>query len=193
VLRTIVQDGHPTLRLKARPVEAGDAPSLLPLLVDMRDTMRAAPGVGLAAPQIGLGLRFIVVEDSAERQRALTPEALAERARGPVPFYALANPRLTVTDPTPVTFFEGCLSVRAYAALVPRARAVRVEGTDERGRPVVIHAAGWHARILQHELDHLDGRLYLDRMIHRSYMKQEEQVALLRDRTMDEVRGRFCV
>jgi peptide deformylase len=168
----IVQAGEPVLRKRTRqltPEELADVPTLIEI---MRDTMRAAPGVGLAAPQIGLGLAVAVVEDRPDYQTRLDNSELAARGREPVPFYALINPRLTIVDPTPVEHFEGCLSVEGYMAIVPRARSVRVDALGLDGKPVVIEATGWHARILQHELDHLDGVLYIDRMYTRTFSRQ---------------------
>jgi len=154
------------LREAARPLTRDELvhPDTQRLVERMRDTMRAAPGVGLAAPQIGVGLQLIVVEDSDERMAALSAEERARRDRHPVPLYALANPVLTVEDPTPLVFFEGCLSVSGWVAEVARARAVRVDGLGLDGNPVTIRATGWHARILQHECDHLAGVLCVDRM-----------------------------
>lgn len=164
----IVQVGHPVLRRAAQSLApediAGDA--IQRLIALMRDTMRDATGVGLAAPQIGTSLRIAVVEVLPEylTRRGYSERELAERDMRPLPFQVLVNPELSVVDETPVTFFEGCLSVTGFAAQVPRARAVRVTALDHAARPVEIQAAGWHARILQHELDHLVGRLYVDRM-----------------------------
>jgi len=97
-------------------------------------------------------------------------ERLAERERSPVPFRVLVNPTLTVLDDAPRLFFEGCLSLAGFVALTPRSAAVRVDALDERGEPVIVEARGWYARILQHEIDHLDGRLYVDAMLSRSFM-----------------------
>jgi peptide deformylase len=173
----IVQAGEPVLRQRARELTPEEVRSeeVQRLVAHMRETMRDAPGVGLAAPQVGVGVRLVVVEDRAEYQAAATPEELAERGREPVPFLVLANPRLTVEDAAVEEFHEGCLSVSGFAALVPRARAVRVEALDGEGRPVVLHARGWLARILQHEVDHLDGVLYVDRMEPRSFGTLEHQ------------------
>ena len=107
----------------------------------------------------------MVIEDREEYQQPISPERLAERERVPVPFHAIANPVLTVLDPSPRLFFEGCLSVTGFGALTPRHAAVRVSGLDERAEPVEIEARGWYARILQHEIDHLNGRLYIDSML----------------------------
>jgi peptide deformylase len=124
----------------------------------MRETMRHAPGVGLAAPQIGLALQLAVIEDTAES---------AATERRPVPFHVIANPRLQL-GPEIVEFYEGCLSFEGFQAIVPRARTVRVEALDHNGEPVVIDAAGWYARILQHEIDHLNGIVCCDRMDSRT-------------------------
>lgn len=162
----IVQVGDPVLRRVARPVTAAElaSPELRRLVLDMRDTMRAAPGVGLAAPQIGVSLRLVVIEDPAELQRSLTPEQLTERERKPVPFHVLINPTLTITSDERIHQFEGCLSFATFHMVVPRARSVRVEALDEHGQAVVVEATGWYARILQHEVDHLDGVVCCDRM-----------------------------
>lgn len=167
-VKPILTLGDPRLRLKGQPVDSF-GPYLHELLDDLAHTMRDAPGVGLAAPQIDVPLQLVVIEDNAE-----VPEAEArEKERVKVPFHVLVNPTLTVEDPTPVTFYEGCLSVTGFAAKVPRARAVRVEALDERGQPVTLRATGWYARILQHECDHLDGALYVDRMDPRSFSTVE--------------------
>ncbi|MCE9671424.1 peptide deformylase [Myxococcus stipitatus] len=186
----IVQAGEPVLRQKARdltPEEIG-SPEFQRLVALMRDTMRDAPGVGLAAPQVGVGLRLVVIEDRAEYQAAVPPADLAARERAPVPFQVLVNPRLTVEDATPAEFHEGCLSVTGFTALVARARGVKVEALDEQGQPVTVHATGWYARILQHELDHLDGTLYLDRMETRSFATLENHRRHWAGRSTAEVR-----
>lgn len=168
----IVQAGEPVLRRRARDLtpEEMTGPAIRQLIVLMRDTMRDAPGVGLAAPQVGVDVRLAVIEDRAEYQAGISPADLAARERVPVDFHVLINPTLTVEDPTPVEFFEGCLSVTGFSALVRRARAVRVEAFDEAGKWRTLSARGWYARILQHEIDHLDGTLYIDRMEPRSFM-----------------------
>ena len=166
----IVQTGEPVLRQKARELTVDEVRSaaVRQLVELMRATMYDAPGVGLAAPQIGLPLQLAVLEDKPEYHRDIAPEVLAERGRAAVPFQVVINPRLTLADDTPVQFFEGCLSLSGFSALVPRAPRVRVDCLDHNGEPVVIEASGWHARILQHEIDHLNGILYIDRMLSRS-------------------------
>jgi peptide deformylase len=186
----IVQAGEPVLRQRARELTAEEigSPEVQQLIQFMRDTMRDAPGVGLAAPQVGVGVRLVVVEDRAEYQRGLAPEELASRERQPVDFHVLINPRLVVEDATPMEFHEGCLSVSGFTALVARARGVRVEALDEHGQPVTVSARGWYARILQHELDHLDGTLYLDRMEPRSFSTLENHRRHWAGRTPAQVR-----
>ncbi|AKQ66635.1 Peptide deformylase [Myxococcus hansupus] len=187
----IVQAGEPVLRRKARDLTLEEiaSPETQRLIEQMRDTMRDAPGVGLAAPQVGVGLRLIVVEDRAEYQTGLSAKDLAARERSPVAFHVLINPKLVVEDATTAEFHEGCLSVSGYAALVARARGVRVEALDERGAPVTVRARGWYARILQHELDHLDGALYVDRMESRSFATAENHRRHQAGRTTEELRA----
>jgi len=171
----IVQAGESVLRVPAAPLSPDDVRSeaVQQLIASMRDTVRDAPGVGLAAPQVGLGVQLAVIEDRPEYQRAATAADLAEREREPVPFHVIVNPRLVPVGDETVEHFEGCLSVAGYSALVARARRVRVDCLDERGEPRVIEASGWYARILQHEIDHLAGTLYVDRMWSPSFMTVE--------------------
>jgi peptide deformylase len=167
----IVQVGHPVLRERAKEVtrEQLGTPEFQALIARMTEAMRQAPGVGLAAPQLGVSLRVFVLEDRAELQTSLTREELAERERVPVPLRVIVNPVVTPVGEERVTFFEGCLSVSGYAALVERWREVEVSGLDEKGEPVRWRVRGWPARILQHEVDHLDGVVYVDRMLTRTY------------------------
>ncbi len=186
----IVQVGDPVLRQRTRELSIDEIRSdeIQRLILHMRDVMRAAPGVGLAAPQIGISLRLAVIEDREEYLRGADPAWLAERERTAVPFHAVINPEITIIDERPVEFFEGCLSVEGYSALVPRARAVRVSCLDERANPVTIEARGWYARILQHEIDHLDGNLYIDHMEPRSFTTGTNFARYWRTHTTAEVR-----
>ena len=172
---TIVQAGEPVLRKQARTLTTNEIRSkeIQRLIADMKETMYAAPGVGLAAPQIGRNLQLAVIEDRKEYIKDWTPEQLAEREREAVPFQVIINPKLTLLGEEQVEFFEGCLSLNGLMALVPRARRVRVECLDENGKARVIEAGGWYARILQHEIDHLGGTLYIDRMVPRTLMTVE--------------------
>ena len=176
-LLKIVQVGAPVLRAVARPLSPAEivSPEIALLVEKMRETMRDAPGVGLAAPQIGESLQLMVVEDRQELIERLASEDRATRERTPLPFQALFNPRLTITDRELVTFFEGCLSFADFAMLVPRVRGVRVDALDHRAEPVTLHLRGWPARILQHETDHLRGVLCVDRMHSRTLARSDQQ------------------
>lgn len=168
----IVQAGEPVLRQQARPLSAEEILSkeIQDLIEHMRETLRDAPGVGLAAPQVGLPLQLAVIEDRQEYQTGkLSEEELAVRERVPIPFHVIVNPEIVAYSDDTVTFYEGCLSVAGFMAKVERARSVRVTCLDHRGQLRTIEARGWYARILQHEIDHLHGRLYLDRMDSRSF------------------------
>jgi peptide deformylase len=187
----ILQAGEPLLRTAARPLAVEEILSgrIQTLIEQMRDTMRDAPGVGLAAPQIGEPLELAVIEDRSEYWQGADPAWIAERGREAVPFYVVINPRLTVISAEPAEFFEGCLSVAGFTALVPRASAVRVECLNERAEAVVIEARGWHARILQHEIDHLRARLYVDRMAPRTFMTTANHARYWKDRSPGELRA----
>ena len=188
----IVQVGDPCpLRQPARPLELAElsTPRIQQLIVDMRDTMRAAPGVGLAAPQIGEALQLIVIEDPSELHSRLTSEELAEREREAVPFHVLVNPTLTVRTDEIVDAFEGCLSFAGFTMVVPRARKVRVEAFDEHGTHGVKVATGWYARILQHEIDHVHGVVCCDRMESRTLSTVTNHARHWHGRSVAEVRA----
>lgn len=167
----IVQAGHPVLRRAARPLTPEEIASaeLRELIGVMRKTMHAAPGVGLAAPQIGLDLQLAVIEDRPEYTKDVARDFLEERERKPVPFHVMINPTLKAIGSDHREFFEGCLSVQGFTAAVQRWRRVEVNYLNENGRSQSIEASGWYARILQHEIDHLNGTLYIDRMKPRSF------------------------
>lgn len=114
--------------------------------------------------RLGESLQIIVIEDKTEYQKGLTAEQLSERQRVPVDFHAIINPQIDLLTPPDVSFYEGCLSIPRLMAMVAQSRSVRVTCLDEHGEQRVIEAAGWYARILQHEIDHLHGRLYTDTM-----------------------------
>jgi peptide deformylase len=185
---TIVQVGDQVLRRRAMPVPAGEiqSPPIQQLIEHMRDTMREAPGVGLAAPQIGIPLEIAVIEDRAEFLAEIAPAILAETERQPVPFHVVINPTIALGEET-VEFFEGCLSVASFGALVTRARRVAVDCWNERAEPVHIEASGWYARILQHEIDHLHGCLYVDRMRTRSFMTVDNYGKYWKGRPVAEI------
>jgi peptide deformylase len=166
---SIVYAGDEVLRQRAADVSLDAEPALEETVARMIATMRDAPGVGLAAPQVGLSTRLIVLEDRAEYLSRVTPERLAQRERCAFDVRVFVNPTLTPIGDKRVTFHEGCLSVPGYSALVERYHEVEVSGLDQHGVAQRWRVHGWPARILQHEVDHIDGILYIDRMITRSF------------------------
>ena len=162
----IAQIGEEVLRAPANELSREEILSTKTqeLIEHMRDTMRNAPGVGLAAPQVGVALQLAVIEDREEYHKRLSPAKLSERQRQAISFHVIINPRIVSADNTGLEFFEGCLSVTGYSAIVSRARAVTVEYLNEHAESKRVDAVGWYARILQHEIDHLAGVLYVDRM-----------------------------
>ncbi len=191
----IVQVGAPVLRGRAAEVAPEQIASdeIQGLITRMIAAMREAPGVGLAAPQLGVPLRVLVLEDRPELMAKLSAEELRERERAPVPLRVFINPALRSVGSETRTFFEGCLSVQGYTALVERAAEVEVRGLDERGQPHTMQVRSWPARILQHEVDHLDGTLYLDRMSTRSFSTIDQAKALYGGLPIAEVRRRLGV
>ena len=167
----IVQAGDPVLREAAQPLTTGEIvkDEMQRLIRDMQETMRDAPGVGLAAPQVGLPFQLAVIEDQEEILKNLPAQELALKGRRPVPFHLLINPKIVRAGEDKVEFHEGCLSLTGFSAIVPRTHTVRVEYLDEQGEPRSVDADGWYARILQHEIDHLHGTLYIDRMHSRTF------------------------
>jgi peptide deformylase len=191
----IVQAGEPVLRQTARPLTPEEIrqPSMRDLLAHMRETMQDAPGVGLAAPQVGLGIHLAVIEDRAEYLAGVAPEVLTERERAPVEYFALFNPRIVSYSDETVEFFEGCLSVAGFSALVGRSRRVTVEYLDEHAEPHQLEASGWFARILQHEIDHLNGRLYIDRMHTRTFATMDNLARYWKDLPIAAVRDKLAI
>jgi len=149
--KPVLKMGHPVLKQVAAPVERFGTGELLDLIEDMNDTMRAMNGAGLAAPQIGVSLRVVVFE---VQRNPRYPQAEA------VPYTVLVNPELTPLDDEMEDGWEGCLSVPGLRGLVPRYRRLRYRGHDPHGLPIDRTVAGFHARVVQHEVDHLDGILY---------------------------------
>ncbi len=150
-IRDVLKMGDPRLLRRARPVVAFGSPELACLLDDMFDTMRACRGAGLAAPQIGVDLQVVVFE---VRDNPRYPHA------EPVPCTVLVNPLLTPRSDVIEEDWEGCLSVPGMRGLVPRYASMRYQGYDAAGQPIDRNAEGFHARVVQHETDHLHGVLY---------------------------------
>ncbi len=183
----IMNVGEPVLRETARALTREEvlSPSVQSLIEYMRETVRDAPGVGLAAPQVGEPLQVAVIEDKAEYHKTLSEAELRERGRREVPFHVIVNPVLELLTESDAIFFEGCLSLPGFTALVARAREVRVHCLDHRGETQVIEATGWYARILQHEIDHLKGTLYIDRMQSRSFSSLDNYNRHWKDRPLN--------
>jgi peptide deformylase len=156
-LRKIVKMGNPVLAARAAPVDAANMERVVALLPDMVETMRAAGGVGLAAPQVGESLRVIIFE---------VPEGRASDTEGdgPLALQTLINPEIEPIGKALELGWEGCLSIPGLRGEVPRHAQIRYTGLDGEGNRVTREAAGLHARVVQHEVDHLDGILYLERM-----------------------------
>ena len=185
----IVQAGDPVLRKKSRELTKDEirSPQIQQLIELMRITMHEAPGVGLAAPQVGVSIQLAVIEDPEEYLTHLSDDQLNATQRSAVPFHVIINPKLTLLEGAKATFFEGCLSVEGYQAIVDRALDVHVECLNERGEEITINAHGWYARILQHEIDHLDGTLYIDRMKTRTYTTGENMLRFWNHQTIEQV------
>jgi peptide deformylase len=154
-VREVLRMGHPLLGLRAAEVTGFGTPELLALLDDLRDTMAAEQGVGIAAPQIGVSLRVVIF---GFRSNARYPDAPA------VPETVLVNPVLTPLGDETEEGWEGCLSVPGMRGVVPRAKQLRYQGFDEQGARIDRTVEGFHARVVQHEVDHLDGILYPQRI-----------------------------
>jgi peptide deformylase len=150
-VKPVLRMGDPRLLEVSRPVEAFDTPELHALVADMEDTMRALDGAGLAAPQIGVGLRVVIF-------------GLSHNPRYPdaeeVPYTVLVNPQLEAIGEETEEGWEGCLSVPGMRGLVSRYKRLRYRGVDQFGKPIDRTVDGFHARVVQHEVDHLMGVLY---------------------------------
>jgi peptide deformylase len=153
-VRPVLKMGEPLLRQVAAPVQRFDA-ELTALVADMNDTMRALNGAGLAAPQIGVGLRVVIFEVTSNPRY---PDV------APIPYTVLVNPELTPIGDEQEEGWEGCLSVPGLRGLVPRFNRLRYRGYDIEGTAIDRTVEGFHARVVQHETDHLDGILYPQRM-----------------------------
>jgi len=154
-VRSILKMGHPLLRQVAAPVTRFASAELTALVADLDETMRSLSGAGIAAPQIGVSVRVVIFE-------------LKDNPRyphlAPVPYTVLVNPVITVLGSEQEEGWEGCLSVPGMRGLVPRHRRVRYQGFDPTGAAIDRIAEGFHARVVQHEVDHLDGVLYPQRI-----------------------------
>ena len=151
MIRDVLRMGDPRLLERSREVDEFGTPALHALLADMRDTMKAQNGAGLAAPQIGVGARVVIFGVEANPRY---PDA------EPVPYTEILNPVITPLTTEREEGWEGCLSVPGLRGVVPRFARIRYTGFDPQGNPIDREATGFHARVVQHECDHLDGILY---------------------------------
>ena len=166
-VRDVLRMGHPVLREKAKPVEDLGSAELKRLVADMKETMAFKNGAGLAAPQIGVSQRVVIFGVEANPRY---PDAQ------PVPFTVLVNPKLVMLTREVEEDWEGCLSVPGMRGVVPRYTKLRYTGFDEDGNAIDRVAEGFHARVVQHECDHLDGILYPQRMTDLSKLGFNEEL-----------------
>lgn len=184
-LPPIVQAGHPALRRRAQRYDGQlDDARLTALIAVMRQVMHAAPGVGLAAPQLGIGLALAVLEDAA----VLPADITGPRERTGLEFLTIINPSYAAVGSESAAFYEGCLSVRGYQAVVERPRQVDLDYEDAAGGQQHCRLSGWSARMAQHETDHLGGTIYLDKAQLRSLSSNEEHARRWAQPTIEPAR-----
>jgi peptide deformylase len=174
----VARIGHPIVRAAARPVSDAELKTadLQRLIDDMVETMHEYEGVGLAAPQVHSGLRLAVIEVPSHD----------ERADEIVPLTVLVNPRVTPLGDDRLVGWEGCLSIPGLRGQLPRFARLRLEALDRDGRPWSLEAGGFFARVIQHECDHLDGTVYLERMAGMRSLSFIEELERHRERRSDE-------
>ena len=175
-VKEILRIGHPLLRGTASTVVEFNTAQLERLVTDMLDTMHAADGAGLAAPQIGVPLRVVIFGVDGNPRYPGAPD---------VPLTVLVNPALEITDPFSCYGWEGCLSVPGMRGLVPRPRQIRYHGRSPDGGPIAVTASDFHARVVLHECDHLDGVLYPQRIEDMRCFGYEAELADLISRWPD--------
>lgn len=166
-VKEVLKMGHPLLQRVAKPVTEFNTPELEMLIADMLDTMHALDGAGLAAPQIGVSRRIVIFEVAANPRY---PDVET------VPRTVLINPEITPLDEDREAGWEGCLSVPGMRGLVPRYARIRYRGFDQAGQPIEREVSHFHARVAQHEVDHLDGILYPQRIKDMRYFGFESEL-----------------
>jgi peptide deformylase len=181
-VKKVIRMGHPTLRREAKPLslEQIQSPWFRELLIDMQETMKAEGGIGIAAPQINESFKVAIINVPAQSERY--PEAKES------PLLVIVNPSITVIDPTLQGFWEGCLSVPGLRGYVQRPRHVRIDCLDEMGNPRSYEVQDFLAIVFQHELDHLFGTLYIDRLKDNtmlSFTEEFEQFGPSREEIVD--------
>lgn len=165
-VKEVLKMGHPVLRQVAQPVTEFNSPAISALLTDMLDTMQALDGAGLAAPQIGVSLRVVIF---AVESNPRYPDV------EPVPLTILINPDITPLSQEQAMGWEGCLSIPGMRGLVPRFQRIRYRGYDQHGNLLEREVSDFHARVVQHEVDHLDGLLYPQRISDMSQFGFEQE------------------
>jgi len=174
-LRQIVTLPEPVLRRKAKPITKFDK-DLQTLIDDMIDTMRDAPGVGLAAPQVNISEQLIVVEYSEdEDEEEMDAEEAESRPPKPKKLYVMINPEIVKASEEKVLGVEGCLSIPGVQGEVERHEKIQVKGLNRFGKPLKLKVDGWMARIFQHEIDHLNGVLFTDLAVRLWKFQEEEE------------------
>jgi len=171
---TIAKMGHPILARKADPIEDPTDPRWAALVEDMKDTMADAGGVGLAAPQVEIGVQLVIFS------------VPAARGGEELPLSVLINPEITPLSEETAEGYEACLSVPGLAGIVPRWTHIRYRGLDLSGKAIEREARGFHARVVQHECDHLWGRLYISRMTDLSSLAYRDELARLSGVAVEE-------
>ncbi len=181
-LLKIARMGHPVLRRPADPVGDPTTPEIRQLIDDMLDTLNDAGGIGLAAPQVHVPLRLVIFFVPGSRTDPAGPDA------GGVPLTVLINPAIEHLDDDKTLGWEACLSVPGLTGAVPRWRRIRYSGVNASGAPIERVAEDYHARVVQHECDHLDGILYPMRMTDLTLLGFDEEIrrSLPQDEAMDE-------
>lgn len=169
-IREIIRMGHPTLRQVARPLTSGELnePWLHELIADMKETLPVAGGIGLAAPQVNVPVRLAIIEIAGGPSRYGEISAM--------PMTVFINPEIEVLNPATAGYWEGCLSVPGLRGYVERPQHVRVRAMDLQGQPFELELNGFLATVFQHEFDHLDGKLYVDRLKDTRLLVFEDQL-----------------
>ena len=174
------QVGDPILREQAEIVDISTvhSPEFKQMVERMFKVMRKAKGQGIAAPQIGVGLQVFAMEYTGQHMKELKDQGCSDKEMkrmgiALVPPRVFVNPEIRIIDSTLLAFREGCLSIEGYSALVPRAKEIEITALDMEAHPITWRTMGWPARIIQHEMDHLKGNLYVDTMMYKSFMKND--------------------
>ncbi|XP_063801982.1 conserved oligomeric Golgi complex subunit 8 isoform X2 [Pseudophryne corroboree] len=170
--KRVAQTGDPVLRSQAQPVppEHISHPDTQAVLKRMLAVLKSGGCVGLSAPQLGVPLRIMAMELPEDMCQVVPSEVRVMREMEPFPLTIFINPSMRILDSRKLHFPEGCSSLRGFSAVVPRFYAVEISGLNEKGEPTTWKAQGWAARIIQHEMDHLDGVLYCDKMDPRTFI-----------------------